>query len=858
MGKGKRKAGHLGFQAGEIAFIEDEMAALAAEYGLQVDGAVAASVRGRQQAKKARRSASKRSISSSISISSSVSRPKQQQEQQLQRSAVRLLALQVARLKARKLEADEGEGEDGGRLVGARLRALLPEGGALGRCVVPGCGCATGSRELLLDQDRDAELEDEDAEARALFGADVVRRGQCGRCHHGLLQHAVVLPVEPEAKKKKDGGVQAASARPSGGQRLLSALYALVRLVRVAGSVFASREWTRSGMALLEELLAHMRGQFAAGGTDNGQKSAVELQQEKQLVGELQALAKRVQQAIGAAKRDELLVQLACLCDQMYFHCYYACIVLYGRGCAAVPAPDAHFRQVLSFAPASALQLERFLNAELVVQDNDKEGDNDQDTGVDVLHSLALPLAAKDKSASDYKRALTQFETEVSQNPLLSVYHSRLQEGVRLFYEQGIGMNGEMDAVVLNPTTNSSSAPVSSKKKPQKKNYRRERKAAAAGGGDAEAGVNGGKAALVEMPSYPLLAQWRNNCRDWCCHLFAYATPTPESLKIVASYAPLVEMGAGTGYWSALLQQSDVDIVAYDKCPPSAELQSTNTSKHKGQQQNAYHGQVPPFCPLGTGGPEVLKQKDMAGRNLLLCYPPPGDDMAVNCARFFQGECLIHIGEWQGDTGDRRFEKELETRFTLEKEVVLPNWGNSAYHLTVWRRSSSGEDADDAESKVMSCFHCHQTLRDAVENGNREGDDFEDAPFKRCMLCKTNVYCSSDCAEKDQSAHAAEHAKRLVFLTDEKVLNFDNDAHYMPLVDVASLDTSEQDAVAKRTSNWNALVGKSKEGNSDEDAGSEQGGDEDDEEGSEEEAGEEEQPKKAKPARAAFAFNFST
>lgn len=881
---GKRKAGFLGFQSSEIAFIEDEMAALAAEYGLQVDGEVAANVSKRKQAKKARHRKPKPSAKP---VKSVVERAQQQQQEPQSQSQalgqatgrrVQLLALQVARLELQKQKAKKNaddcddDGHDSNPNQQARilskLRALLPEGGALGRCVVPGCNCSSGSRELVLST-RSDPLDPSDGDSE-LFQSDLVRHTQCKRCQHGALQHAVVVVYESDKKKDATAASSAASGLPSGGQRLLSALYALVRLVRVSGSVYASREWTRSSMALLEELLTRMKRQFAAGGTQNGQKSAGELQQEKQLVGELQTLAKRAQQAIGASGRDELKVELACLCDQMYFHCYYACIVLYGRGCAAVPAPDAHLRQLLVFAPESAAQLEAFLNRELVT-DEDDEGRDEERSRLAVVESLALPLAEVGKSASDYKRALTQFEDACAQNPLLSIYHSRLQEGVRLFYEEGVGMNGEMDAVLANPSGSSVSASgltpagaKNSKKKPQKKHYRRERKAGSAG--ETEAADGTGKATLVEMPSYPLLAQWRNNCRDWCCHLFAYATPTQEALETVASYTPLVEMGAGTGYWSALLQQRDVDIVAYDKCPPSTKSQQSGSgsgggSKHKAQQ-NAYHGQVPPFCSIGTGGPEVLKQEGMAGRNLLLCYPPPGDDMAVNCARFFQGECIVHIGEWQGDTGDRRFEKELETKFTLEKEVALPNWGNSAYHLTVWRRNKAGSvaDADAAHSLVTSCFRCGQSLREAVEHGNSEGDDYEDAPFKRCVLCKTNVYCSAACATRDRASHVAEHAKRLVFLSNEDALDFDNDAHFAPLVDVAALDTREQDAVAKRTSNWRALVGgdnASKQ--SDDDSGGESGsdGEDDEDEDGDSDGGEEEQEPARKPARAAFAFNFS-
>jgi hypothetical protein len=249
---GKRKAGFLGFQSGEIAFIEDEMAALAAEYGLQVDGEVAANVSKRKQAKKARHRKPMASAKPAKPVVAERARqPEQEKEQQqVVRDAdvrnVRLLALQVARLERQKAKRSADDGDDDREerssqhpRILSKLRALLPEGGALGRCVVPGCNCAHGSRELELSTRSDAADDNNDAE---LFQSDLVRLALCKRCQHGALQHAVVVVHESDKKKDASAAPSAASGLPSGGQRLLSALYTLVRLVRVSGSVYA-RAW---------------------------------------------------------------------------------------------------------------------------------------------------------------------------------------------------------------------------------------------------------------------------------------------------------------------------------------------------------------------------------------------------------------------------------------------------------------------------------------------------------------------------------------------------------------------------------------------------------------------------------------
>lgn len=779
---GKRRMGHIGFQSNEIAFIEDEMAAIAAEYGLEIDQDVAQHVHQRNNAKKARH----RKKQPAVPPSTSKYGPTTTESLATPSKRIVLHALPSKFKHNAPLQDVNEHGE-----IYDLVRDVLPENGVLSKCGVPGCGCNHGGREMVFDSRTKKENQ-------TMEHVDALRSGQCKRCQHGVLQHSIVV--------REDG--ENAVSKPSGGQRLFSALYQLIRLARIAGTIYTSRVWSKSATELLDALLLHVKQQFASGGTQNGQKTIGELQHEQQVLVELQSQMKKAEQAAGKSMRDQVPIHLACIYDQMYFHCYYASIVLYGRACGAVPAPEIYFSDLENFCPQAQPQLELFVNNEL----------NDVEVPAKLIDSLALPLRENKKP--------------VEPPALLEIYHARLREGVRLFYEQGVGMHGEMDALLVNPhLIASAQAAVANKnkKKPQKKHYRRERgkpvASVATGTGESEGGGPGtNNNGLVELPAYPLLAQWRNNCRDWCCHLYAYATPTPEALSVVAKFAPLVEMGAGTGYWSSLLQKQKVDIVAYDKCPPSTDGATTSGGESstasgqrasRKQERNAYHGQVPPFCPIGKGGPEVLKQDgEMAKRNLFLCYPPPHDDMALNCVRFFQGEHVIHVGEWQGDTGDRRFEKELEARFVLIKELALPNWGNSAYSLSIWKRKNKGSSkstVNQVPCTALSCFKCEKSIQDAAD----EGDE-----LRRCVLCKTNVYCSSLCEESDRKAHSAEHAKRLIFLENEDEFEFENELHYAPLINVAELNTEEADKVVKIQKSWKELTG----------GGDMQKGDSDDEE----------------------------
>ena len=58
--------------------------------------------------------------------------------------------------------------------------------------------------------------------------------------------------------------------------------------------------------------------------------------------------------------------------------------------------------------------------------------------------------------------------------------------------------------------------------------------------------------------------------------LFAWAIPDAGALAVLARYAPLLECGAGAGYWAGLLRASGVDVDASDLTPP-------------GVAENTYH-----------------------------------------------------------------------------------------------------------------------------------------------------------------------------------------------------------------------------------------------------------------------------
>ena len=51
---------------------------------------------------------------------------------------------------------------------------------------------------------------------------------------------------------------------------------------------------------------------------------------------------------------------------------------------------------------------------------------------------------------------------------------------------------------------------------------------------------------------------------------WAWAVPDPKAIQFIVDVLdgrPLVEVGAGNGYWASMLSQMGVDVIAYDRSP---------------------------------------------------------------------------------------------------------------------------------------------------------------------------------------------------------------------------------------------------------------------------------------------------
>jgi hypothetical protein len=159
---------------------------------------------------------------------------------------------------------------------------------------------------------------------------------------------------------------------------------------------------------------------------------------------------------------------------------------------------------------------------------------------------------------------------------------------------------------------------------------------------------------------------------------FAWAIPTDDALAAVARHAPLLDAGAGTGYWAALLQARGADVVATDLAPPAAG--AANEWHRRARRRWTEVAQA-------SAVEAVRRHRD---RTLLLCWPPYDDDASSWVPlRAYRGDVLVYVGDRSGASGSVRFHRELALNWTLVEEVPLPHWPRLEDRVLVYRRNDT-------------------------------------------------------------------------------------------------------------------------------------------------------------------------
>jgi hypothetical protein len=152
---------------------------------------------------------------------------------------------------------------------------------------------------------------------------------------------------------------------------------------------------------------------------------------------------------------------------------------------------------------------------------------------------------------------------------------------------------------------------------------------------------------------------------------YSYVLPDEQALAMLGSLGPVIEIGAGTGYWAHQLKTMGVDIIAFDKAPPDGPL------------PNRYHQEPVTWTQVLPGDQSVLPGHP--DRALFVCWPPLISTLG-DCLSCYHGDIVAYIG----DNGYRTARLDiLDTHFrrvAASPVRALDPFPGSTVMLGVWQR----------------------------------------------------------------------------------------------------------------------------------------------------------------------------
>lgn len=159
--------------------------------------------------------------------------------------------------------------------------------------------------------------------------------------------------------------------------------------------------------------------------------------------------------------------------------------------------------------------------------------------------------------------------------------------------------------------------------------------------------------------------------RDECMKKYAWAIPTELIIKTIAFCSPIIEIGAGTGYWAKLIAERGAEVVAFDDC-----------SSHYTEKDYGTHYKVE------WGSDKMIRH--YPNHTLFLCWPPM-TDMALECAQQYKGDTILYVGEYKACNANDAFFDYMSKNFEVRATMNMPQWGGLHDDFTIYTRKGTLE-----------------------------------------------------------------------------------------------------------------------------------------------------------------------
>jgi hypothetical protein len=160
---------------------------------------------------------------------------------------------------------------------------------------------------------------------------------------------------------------------------------------------------------------------------------------------------------------------------------------------------------------------------------------------------------------------------------------------------------------------------------------------------------------------------------------WGFSIPCAEAIAALRGLAPIVEIGAGSGYWTALLNAAGHDAIATDVEPAGGVVSEFSVGRHAALER--------------LGAPEAVRR--YPDRDVFCSWPSEGDDWALRAAVAIQpGRAFALIGDGRGGcVGTESLFDFLDAAFEMDTVVELPQFPRIYDRLSIYRRLAAAKPA---------------------------------------------------------------------------------------------------------------------------------------------------------------------
>lgn len=153
---------------------------------------------------------------------------------------------------------------------------------------------------------------------------------------------------------------------------------------------------------------------------------------------------------------------------------------------------------------------------------------------------------------------------------------------------------------------------------------------------------------------------------------YAWGVPNDPAVATLLEHDPVLEVGAGNGYWTWLVEQAGGEVVATDPAVRTWEVVDDLELYTEVEALSATEA-------IDRYGPDHA---------LFLCWPSDGAAWPAEALAAYGGDTVVYVGTGRGAcNADHEFHRRLFEGFELAETVAIPTYDTCTDRLEVWTRT---------------------------------------------------------------------------------------------------------------------------------------------------------------------------